>query len=98
MFFYILFKRPEYEKLKNSSINEHLPEDQHVSIDAIYRVFHHGERQRGDTHRFALTEDPEDFMSLVNFKFSFLSSNPNQIPIFLLIIIFSKEFRPFLLK
>ena len=64
---YILFKRPEYEKFKNSSTNEHLPEDQHVSIDAIYRVFHHGERQRGDTHRFALTEDPEDFMSLVNF-------------------------------
>lgn len=49
-------------------MNETFPEDQQVSIDAIYRVFHHGERQRGDTHRFAQTEDPEDFMSYVSFK------------------------------
>lgn len=40
-----------------------------VSIDALYRVFHHGERQRGDTHRFAQTEDPEDFMSYVSHSF-----------------------------
>jgi len=48
-----------------SAKTEKLPNDQLVSIDAIYRVFHHGERQRGDTHRFAQTEDPEDFMSYV---------------------------------
>jgi hypothetical protein len=49
-------------------MTETFPEDQVVSLDAIYRVFHHGERQRGDTHRFAQTEDPEDFMSYVNMK------------------------------
>ncbi|CAF1278502.1 unnamed protein product, partial [Adineta ricciae] len=26
-------------------------------------VLHHGERKFGDTHRFATTEDPEDFAS-----------------------------------
>ncbi len=58
--------RPEYEHLKLvSAKTEKFPNDQIVSIDAIYRVFHHGERQRGDTHRFAQTEDPEDFMSYV---------------------------------
>jgi hypothetical protein len=46
-------------------MNERYPTDQLVSIDSLYRVFHHGERQRGDTHRFAITEDPEDFMSMV---------------------------------
>jgi hypothetical protein len=59
--------RPEYEQLKLvSAMTETFPEDQMISIDAIYRVFHHGERQRGDTHRFAQTEDPEDFMSYVS--------------------------------
>ena len=58
--------RPELEHLKLlSAATEIFPEDQFISIDAIYRVFHHGERQRGDTHRFAQTEDPEDFMSYV---------------------------------
>jgi hypothetical protein len=58
--------RPEYEQMKFiSATEETFPDDQLVSIDALYRVFHHGERQRGDTHRFALTEDPEDFMSYV---------------------------------
>ena len=46
-------------------MNEKYPNDQLVSIDSLYRVFHHGERQRGDTHRFAITEDPDDFMSMV---------------------------------
>lgn len=45
--------------------SEEFPKDQMVSIDAVYRVFHHGERQRGDTHRFSATEDPEDFISYV---------------------------------
>lgn len=49
-------------------MTENYPNDQLVSIEALYRVFHHGERQRGDTHRFAITEDPEDFMSMVNIK------------------------------
>jgi hypothetical protein len=58
------FNTPEYEQLKLLSANtEKFVDDQRVSIDSIYRVFHHGERQRGDTHRFAQTEDPEDFMS-----------------------------------
>jgi hypothetical protein len=60
--------RPEYQQLKLLSINtEKFPDNQTVTIDALYRVFHHGERQRGDTHRFAQTEDPEDFMSYVIF-------------------------------
>ena len=61
---YLKKNSPEFEQLKLISLNtEKFPNDQLVSIDAIYRVFHHGERQRGDTHRFAQTEDPEDFMS-----------------------------------
>jgi hypothetical protein len=59
-------KSIEYEQLKLAVKNELYPEDQIVSIDALYKVFHHGERQQGDTHRFAQTEDPEDFMSYVS--------------------------------
>ena len=56
----------EYDKLKVLSANtERFPLDQLVSIESLYKVLHHGERQRGDTHRFAQTEDPEDFMSYV---------------------------------
>ena len=29
------------------------------------KILHHGERKFGDTHRFATTEDPEDFASKV---------------------------------
>ena len=62
----IYLPSPEYEALKkNVSTSEKYPSDQTVSIEALYKVFHHGERQRGDTHRFAQTEDPEDFMSYV---------------------------------
>lgn len=56
-------------------MNETFPEDQMVSIDSIYRVFHHGERQRGDTHRFAQTEDPEDFMSYVSCSLTFFKNS-----------------------
>lgn len=55
----------EYEQLKQQSNSQKYPSDQVVFIDSIYRVFHHGERQHGDTHRFASSEDPEDFMSMV---------------------------------
>jgi hypothetical protein len=55
----------EYDQYKQLLLAEKYPNDQLVSIEALYRVFHHGERQRGDTHRFAATEDPEDFMSMV---------------------------------
>ena len=52
--------------LKKINEKEKFPKDQLVKIDSLFRVFHHGERQRGDTHRFAQTEDPEDFMSYVS--------------------------------
>ena len=88
----------EYEHLKLvSAKTEKLPNDQLVSIDAIYRVFHHGERQRGDTHRFAQTEDPEDFMSYVIIKFIFLILNLFN-NVFFLIKINSKESVLFSLK
>ena len=59
------FSRIEYDNYRHQTMNEKYPNDQLVSIDSLYRVFHHGERQRGDTHRFAITEDPDDFMSMV---------------------------------
>ena len=59
----------DYEQYRQNSMIEKYPSDQLVSIDALYRVLHHGERQRGDTHRFAVTEDPEDFMSMVSYNF-----------------------------
>lgn len=71
-----LFFRPENENLNLiSAQTEKYPDDQQVSIDALYRVFHHGERQRGDTHRFAQTEDPEDFMSYQRIKTIFCELN-----------------------
>ncbi|CAF4442880.1 unnamed protein product, partial [Adineta steineri] len=39
------------------------PDDALISVDGLYQVLHHGERKFGDTHRFATTEDPEDFSS-----------------------------------
>lgn len=63
----------------------------------MYRVFHHGERQRGDTHRFAQTEDPEDFMSYVIFDLS----SGEKIKIIVKISIrfnFSKESKLYLMK
>lgn len=56
-------KRPEYEKLKIKT--DIFPQDQLVSVDAIYRVFHHGEKQFGDTHRFVNIEESDDFLSYV---------------------------------
>lgn len=53
---------PDYENISRHS--QTCPNDQLVSIEAIHRVFHHGERLKGDTHRFASSEDPEDFMSM----------------------------------
>ena len=50
-----------------------------VPLDAIYRVFHHGETAKGDSHRFSVTADPEDatsrvvYNSLPNYKCSDLS-------------------------
>ena len=79
---YLKKNSPEFEQLKLISLNtEKFPNDQLVSIDAIYRVFHHGERQRGDTHRFAQTEDPEDFMSYqrVATIFAEINEEPNPI-------------------
>jgi hypothetical protein len=52
---------PDYENIKQT---KEYPDDQLVSIEAIHCVFHHGERLKGDTHRFASSEDPEDFMSM----------------------------------
>lgn len=76
------FNTHEYEQLKlNSAMTETFPDDQMVSIDAIYRVFHHGERQRGDTHRFAQTEDPEDFMSYQRVATIFAEINEEANPV-----------------
>lgn len=42
-----------------------------VPLDALYRVLHHGETAKGDSHRFSVTADPEDATSRV----SLLSKN-----------------------
>ncbi|XP_060552949.1 sperm flagellar protein 2-like isoform X2 [Ruditapes philippinarum] len=34
-----------------------------VPLDALYRVLHHGETAKGDSHRFSVTADPEDSTS-----------------------------------
>lgn len=43
-----------------------------------------GERQRGDTHRFAQTEDPEDFMSYQRIAtiFTEINEEPNPVALF----------------
>ncbi|XP_074641466.1 sperm flagellar protein 2-like, partial [Tubulanus polymorphus] len=47
-----------------SLIDEEIPaSDAKVPMESLLRVFHHGERHRGDSHRFAVTSDPEDTMS-----------------------------------
>lgn len=68
--------RAEYENLNLlSAQTEIYPNDQVVTIEALLKVFHHGERQHGDTHRFAQTEDPDDFMSHVNYFISSIKEN-----------------------
>ena len=37
--------------------------DAQVSLDALYRVLHHGESAKGDSHRFSVSADPEDATS-----------------------------------
>lgn len=37
-----------------------------VPLDALYRVLHHGETAKGDSHRFSVTADPEDATSRVS--------------------------------
>ena len=37
-----------------------------VPLDALYRVLHHGESAKGDSHRFSVTADPEDATSRVS--------------------------------
>ncbi len=68
----------EYDQLRMRSYLEEQPYDQKVSIEALYRVLHHGERQHGDSHRFASTEDPEDFMSMVCTKIVLLQKQSLQ--------------------
>lgn len=34
-----------------------------VPLDALYKVLHHGETAKGDSHRFSVTADPEDSTS-----------------------------------
>ncbi|CAF2636731.1 unnamed protein product [Rotaria sp. Silwood2] len=59
----------EYERLterEREQIQEgeiETPNDGFISVDGLHHVLHHGERKFGDTHRFATTEDPEDFAS-----------------------------------
>jgi hypothetical protein len=60
---------------KSAGMKELYPSDQLVSIDSLYNVFHHGERRHGDTHRFATSEDPEDFMSIQRIKDIFTEIN-----------------------
>jgi hypothetical protein len=45
----------------------------------IQQVLHHGERKFGDTHRFATTEDPEDFASKVRLDSQIIFLVNNQI-------------------
>ncbi|CAF1170591.1 unnamed protein product [Rotaria sp. Silwood1] len=59
----------EYERLTERE-REQIQEDEietsndgFVSVDGLHQILHHGERKFGDTHRFATTEDPEDFAS-----------------------------------
>ena len=40
--------------------------DAQVSLDALYRVLHHGESAKGDSHRFSVSADPEDATSRVS--------------------------------
>jgi len=60
---------PEYERLleKERELADQgqirVPYDGFVSAEALYQILHHGERKFVDTHRFATTEDPEDFAS-----------------------------------
>ncbi|KAH3733219.1 hypothetical protein DPMN_039644 [Dreissena polymorpha] len=37
--------------------------DSVVPLDALYRVLHHGETPKGDSHRYSVTADPEDATS-----------------------------------
>ncbi|XP_069125844.1 sperm flagellar protein 2-like isoform X2 [Argopecten irradians] len=37
--------------------------DATVPLEALYRVFHHGESAKGDSHRFSVCADPEDATS-----------------------------------
>ena len=37
-----------------------------VPLDSLYRVLHHGESAKGDSHRFSVTADPEDATSRVS--------------------------------
>ncbi|CAF3645652.1 unnamed protein product [Rotaria sordida] len=51
----------EREQIQDDEIET--ANDGFVSVDGLHLVLHHGERKFGDTHRFATTEDPEDFAS-----------------------------------
>ncbi|XP_063404210.1 sperm flagellar protein 2-like isoform X1 [Mytilus trossulus] len=37
--------------------------DAQVPLDSLYRVLHHGESAKGDSHRFSVSADPEDATS-----------------------------------
>lgn len=52
--------------------------DRSFFFSSCGKVLHHGERKLGDTHRFATTEDPEDFASKVFFS-SFVFLHINEI-------------------
>ena len=39
-----------------------------VPLEALYRVLHHGESAKGDSHRFSVTADPEDATSRVSLR------------------------------
>lgn len=39
--------------------------DAQVPLDSLYRVLHHGESAKGDSHRFSVSADPEDATSRV---------------------------------
>ncbi|CAM2702452.1 unnamed protein product [Rotaria socialis] len=58
---YERFLEREREQLQDNETE--LPNDGFISVDGLHQVLHHGERKFGDTHRFATTEDPEDFAS-----------------------------------
>ncbi|XP_013409132.1 sperm flagellar protein 2 isoform X2 [Lingula anatina] len=57
----------DLSSLDTVKIPDDIPESANeatVPIEALYKVFHHGERPKGDSHRFSVTVDPEDALSM----------------------------------
>ncbi|GFO03102.1 sperm flagellar protein 2, partial [Plakobranchus ocellatus] len=60
-----------------------------VSVEDLYRVLHHGEISKGDSHRFSVTADPEDHTSIERLSavFQELNEDDSTSPIMYRILI-----------